>query len=424
MSRLEDQIRRLTEVMDSMAPSVEDLMPSELADELDLERRPSVEVRIPIGGGPRRPRFRVPGWAWGLAGAVAVAVVAVPLLLSINRGPDVADQPSTTVAPGSEYALTFDLSELTAHGDGWLPNAEITATMPGTPFPTMTTTSDSNGTFSVGPFEGCCETNLTVSDGATTLTFHIPWTVSIWRVDPSKDVVAGTVNDNRAVHVSITGGPDPYETVIPASETVDGNWLLELEGLFDILPGMRVEATVVTDELAFVTHSTTRIDPGSNVELTYDRIEGGGFEPNGLVEISIDGVPVPDGIVVDRGGFFRVDLGPYDVSLEPGTDIFMTDGTSMLSGTVPVITFDVLDESRGLASGTSDNPDGAEVEVLLELGPVGASDQDEQVFARVTVTDGAWRLAFDPPPPGRQILGALVTHLEEGIAFQVHFPLD
>ena len=100
MSRLEDQIRRFTEVMDSMAPDVEELMPPELADELDVEQRPGIEVRIPLGRPPASPRVRMPRWAWGLVGALAAAVVAVPLVLSLQSDEQpVASQPSTTLSP-------------------------------------------------------------------------------------------------------------------------------------------------------------------------------------------------------------------------------------------------------------------------------------------------------------------------------------
>lgn len=417
---LEEQIRRYTEAMDSMASPVEDLIPSGMAEDLEISPRPTVEVRIPLGP-PRRPRRRLPGWAWGLAAAVAVIVLSIPLYLWLSDSPpDVADTTPTSVVTSQNHGLTFDLGTQTLQGAAWPPNVEITASLSGIPDTTLTTTSDATGSFTVGPFSGCCvDSLLTVTDGETSKSVQIPWAVTIWRVDPAADVIAGTVSTSGDVFVRILGGSDTYETVVTP---LDEKWLIELAGTFDIIPGMTVEASLPTEEVTFTVSSGVFIDAGLDVLVSRGLVAGVGWAPNAVLQVAVDGVSAPGGVLSDAAGFFSLSVGLSGLELTPGSVLTVGDGTSEVNVTIPELTFDTLDPAGGVASGTADVPDVTVVSITLELGPVGGDGgQDEQRYFDVTVVGGQWQVEFEPPVPGRVIRAAWVIDFERGAAFRVDF---
>ena len=78
--RIEEQIRRYTATVDEMAPEVEALLPTGVAEELGVEPA-VVEVMIPLR--QEKSRSRMPGWVIGVAAAAAVLILALPLWLSL-----------------------------------------------------------------------------------------------------------------------------------------------------------------------------------------------------------------------------------------------------------------------------------------------------------------------------------------------------
>ncbi|MDX1469125.1 MAG: hypothetical protein R3258_07265 [Acidimicrobiia bacterium] len=432
MSRLEDQIRRFAQVMDSLAPSAEDLMPPELAEELDVAQRPGIEVRIPLGGPPRRRRRQFPRWAWGLVGAIAAAAVAVPLLFSIQADePPVATQPSTstTLAAEFDHELVMNLPDQMLAGYGWAPNSELTVTIvgllrrPGTPTggPYVAMTNEA-GEFEIGPIVECCDIAIEVSDGITTRTVDVIWYLQLLRVDPVTDMIAGAVEEPADVHVRVTGGPEEYETSVSAGS--NGRWLVELAGVFDLLPGMIVHASVATDNFTYTVRDGFYVENNVDVWLSQGpTMSGWGFLPRGLIDITVDGVPLPDQVVAGVAGDFDVDLASYGITLPPGTTIVVSDGVDEHTMVVPVLTFDTLNVTAGTAAGTSNAPDGTTLQFGLAIGLPGDPDELHPQY-EVLVSGGVWNANFDPLPPGWEIRDVWIMYEPQDSPFYVHFPLS
>lgn len=104
-SQLEEQIRDYTEVLFSTAPTVEELLPTQLIAE---EGGSAETVEITIGQLPTSRRPARP-WLYGVAAALAVLVLATPILLWKGNQDDLRDTVTftstpTTIVTGSELA--------------------------------------------------------------------------------------------------------------------------------------------------------------------------------------------------------------------------------------------------------------------------------------------------------------------------------
>jgi hypothetical protein len=128
-------------------------------------------------------------------------------------------------------------------------------------------------------------------------------------------------------------------------------------------------------------------DPSSGQS---DRVEGYGFAPNTTLTLTINGTPVGDPPTTDTGG--NLWYQPPDLNLASGDVVEVSDGTQAKSLTLVGLTFDTLDYDADTATGTSNQPDGTEVQLWI-----GDSTGNEGGQAVTAVSGGVWTvtLGFD-----------------------------
>lgn len=402
---IEEQIRRYARALDEQAPPVEELLPTGLAEDLGLD---PTGVRVTARLEPAPPPRRTPGWAIALAVVAAVLVLSVPLILLLtDDGTDVVTTPSTvpattpstvpatTIVPGpAEPSLTFDRSTGQLSGTSWEPGATVTATLGAEQ---RTARADSEGAFAMPAtdFVKCCFEELEVTDGAKTIVIEEVPDAEIRRVDPEHDVIAGIAWSGPEVHLTILGGPEPFETVV---ESRDNAWFVDLTGQFDLQPGMVVELSVEYPDIT-VTHSSGEtVAPGLNLRLGGNELGGGALAPVTPVSISIDGVALTEPITTDAGGGFNVALSQYGLALFPGAEVTVSDGISTIEAVVPVLTYEVFDRQAGLASGTTDLAEGTEMYLEVWMSSDGSSSPNQYATYNMLVENGSWSVRLDPIP--------------------------
>lgn len=417
--RLEDQIRRYTAALDAEAPAVEDLLPAGMADDFSVPRS-TVEATMPLTRPPAERR--VPGWVWGIAAAIAILALSLPLLLWLSDSePDVA----TTLPPdpGAAPSLRYDPMAATLEGTGWAPGAEVTVAIGGFE---ATATADGDGRFALSgaSLPDCCFEPLVVSDGSTSLTVDDLSHFEMRRIDADADIIAGELVTSEPgpheIRFVIGDGTDVYET---STVSTDNNWQLDLSDRFDLLPGMSVVATVVMSDMTLTATQTTFIRP--YILLHPDRegsLEGAGFLPYQVLEISIDGAILPDEVTTDAAGVFRVITADSGINLDAASVVSVSDGVSTMIYDGPTLTYDVLDPATGTAAGTSSAADGEPIwfELFVASGP--ANEPDRYVTAEGVVTGGRWMVRFDPIHPGETALDSTVTIGQDGSEMQVNAP--
>lgn len=424
--RLEDQIRRYTEAVDGTAPPIEELLPAGMAEELGLD---PTEIQVTTTLTPPKERRPMPGWVSGVLAAAAVIILLVPVWLWLGSGSqDFAEITPTTIAmpttiptpttvPGTAAApaLTWDRSSATISGTGWEADSTVTLTLGDQEL--------SAGTDSVGRFvlpstslPECCFDLLVVSDGNSTVTVELP-ALEIVRVDPERDAVAGRSSPNQEVQLRILG-PDPYETSVSSA---DGAWVVDVAGEYDILPGMVVEIWVEYPDLTVRYSSGTLIQPSMGFRPDLDRVEVGGFRPLSPVTVAVDGTDLPRQVLTDASGNHSIELEQYGVDLRAGSLVSATDGISTLQTVVPALTYDFFDAETGVASGTSNMPDGTGVQVEFWIGPRGADEANDYVAVELTVSDGVWETKVEPMSSGLEIFSTNVTAWDEDYWTQVEY---
>lgn len=422
--RLEEQIRRYTEHMDAVAPPVEALLPPDLRDDTGRTHIGTVTVTVPAR--PRGTRG-VPGWVFALGGAAAVLVLAIPLLLWIGAGsPEIGDTTATTVvtpttvatpttapAPSStgigSYPVVFNGVDQRVSGTGWEPGVEIVAALEvDTGVETRTAIPDSDGRFVTSPFDRCCSdrTVLTVTQGDRSLAARIDRGIVIDLIDVERDLITVVYGGGLDVTLTVEGGGDPFTTTV----TPDSDWWsVDLSESIDLVPGMIVTAIIERNGVAFTNATATGSrDPETGIDLTAQWIEGRGFLPRAPLDLRINGIGLPGGLVTDDGGHFVVALPSLGVSLEPGDTIRLEYADDIIETTIPDLSFDAFDPSSGVARGTVT---GADVlgEAGIQVLRADGSGTRIDIVSDVTVESGSWKAQFPALAGGEAITDAWIA---------------
>lgn len=420
---LEELIRHYSEAVDDAAPRVEELLPPEMAQHLGVAR---TEVTTTTRLRPLEKKRLTPGWAVGLAAALVVAVLSIPVILLTNADqqklastvhsiPPGSTSPSaTTIAPvRGEPSLVFDRGSGRLSGTFWKPGATIVVSV-GEIQRSAVVNSDGSFTTAESDLVKCCYNQLVVTDGTTTLRIDEVPDMKITRVDPQSDVIAGTSRDGPDVELRILGGGEPFET---QAAPRDNGWFADLSGLFDLIPGMVVEARAVFPEITVTDQSTDRIDPRSVLKLATNEIVGDSFAPQAPVSITVDKFELR--VATNAQGAFAVPLGDRGIELLANQVLSITDGISTLEATVPVLTYDRFDAELGVSSGTTDLPDGTRLFVELWMSDDGSDEPNQYATYEAVVSNSAWSLSFDPLPGDWTVIATDVgADLENGFGVE------
>lgn len=224
---IETRIRRFTQQLDSLVPQAEELLPPEMAAELDLVQRPALEVTVPFT--PIRRRRRVPVWGVAIGAAAAVLLLMVPILLLVtNARQDVA---VTTPPPLIDRGLGITPQQNLIEGVGWVPGSVVSVGVNGTDMP-QTSPNESGyfiidvGTYGMllGPGDA-----VVASDGEETLQISIP-TLTFDELDSAAGIASGSSSafDGSTLAVDIQIGPanagqaDRFQDI--TATVSDGRW--------------------------------------------------------------------------------------------------------------------------------------------------------------------------------------------------------
>lgn len=429
--RLEDEIRGYATAIDDTAPPVEELLPSGMAEELGLD---PTDIQVTTTLTPFEEKRSTPGWVTGLVTAAAIIALIIPLWIWLGGSQDeVADTtpttlqtPTTLATPTTVPAVTtapmliWDPNISTISGVGWAPESTVTLTQ-GTYELSVATDPEGHFVLPSASLGNCCFDPLVVTDGSSTVTVELP-VFEIVRVDPERDVIAGRSSSSETVHVRILG-TDPYETSVSSA---GGAWVADVAGAYDILPGMTVEAWVDYPDMTVTSSSGTMTHTWLGLRPDIDEVEVGGFRPLSAVTVAVDGIDLPTQVFTDAAGIHNIELKQYGIDLSAGSVVSATDGTSTLERVVPLLTYDVFDPVTGVASGSTDLPDGTDLQVELWIGPDGADEPNDYVAVDLDVSGGRWETTFDPIDPESRVFDTNVTRGGDTYWVQVAFdgPLD
>lgn len=243
--RLEEQIRRYTEAMDSRAARLEELVPPAASETLDLAPGMGVEVTVPL---PAPATSRFPGWGIALAAAAAVIVLAIPLWLVLSGfEPDVVattlpSPVATTVADAgatSGFVAVDIVDQPRINGLGWSPGVPVrVSTDSGASWLELGTTDPAGSLDFALPVAVPPGTHLTVEVGGLVTDSTIPL-MTVTAIDEHDDRIEGRTDlpPEGSCCVSVFMFTDPTDAEaeeFPVTIRPDGTWMVELAGEFDV----------------------------------------------------------------------------------------------------------------------------------------------------------------------------------------------
>lgn len=208
-----------------------------------------------------------------------------------------------------------------------------------------------------------------------------------------------------------------YETEI-GPDRAPRAWLVDLGGVFDLEPGMTVEAAIISGDVTIKHTSGINVQAELEVDLDEGRLRGAGWAIGREVDILVDGIASGSPGRTDQlGGLFAdADLDGFE--LQPGSVLTVSDGTTTRDATIPLLTFDRFDPGQGIASGTTSLTRQDRVELYL------TNSDGTAVRGAVTPTAGRWIVEFDPIDRGDIVEPPQVVALTREASFWVRGPLE
>ncbi|MGI9601288.1 MAG: hypothetical protein ACR2QE_05360, partial [Acidimicrobiales bacterium] len=316
----------------------------------------------------------------------------------------------TTTASGSAWATTFTMSLADRFGVAFIFDGDGDATAAGGPPPPQirastasnpdrvegggfapstlltlkvntvavadspTTDTDGNFNYDNPTFDLTSGDVVEVTDGTTTRTLTTVG-VSFDTLNTTTDTATGTSDQPDTTPVRVDVGNETLGETIETTVT-SAAWTAAFTIDIDDTMGGQASITEPDGDETFADapqppqiQATTANNP--------DRVECGGFAPATLLTFKVNAVAVADPPTSDTDGNFN--YGNETLDLGSGDVVEVTDGTSTRDVTLVGLTFDTLDTTLDTATGTSDQPNGTEVQV-----DVGNESGGEQVITTVT----------------------------------------
>lgn len=238
--RLEEQIRRYTESMDSAAAPIEELVPLTMAEDLDVKPRSRVEIAVPL---IPPARSHLPGWGVAVVAAVAVVLLAIPVWLALSDSD--LDVVATTVptpvdASAADAFVAVDIfDQPRVNGMGWAPGVPVRVSNDGGLSWIDLGSTDSAGSLDFAlPFDVSTGAALTVEVGGSETGSSIPM-MTVTNLDELSDRVVGVTDlpQEASCCVSVFMFTDPADDEaeeFPVTIQSDGTWIADLAGVFDV----------------------------------------------------------------------------------------------------------------------------------------------------------------------------------------------
>ena len=217
-----------------------------------------------------------------------------------------------------------------------------------------------------------------LSDG-TTDRMHIVRNLAITATDAEADTVAGTADVGAVVYV---WKHEPGEQVA-ATADASGNWLADLTGFYDIVPGSEGRS-----EIRDPVGNGTAVDwyvpnPRFTVFPEWEFFDGLDWPDGATVTITVAGKAECEATRQSWGGFFNGNFGE-GCDVEVGDTVTFTDGATTRTHVVRNLTVTSVDETDDTVAGTAD-----EGEVVY----VWPHETGQQLFVTVGAS-GAWQVDF------------------------------
>jgi hypothetical protein len=274
----------------------------------------------------------------------------------------------------------------------WTPNANISLTIEdgGGVVYTDSQTADANGNFNFNlwnRFDLQRGQVVTVSDGTTTKT-HTVVNLFVDGVDAVADTVSGRADAGASVDVWVHGNGQMTVTADGS-----GNWTADFSGMTDLtyLSDGGSQQTDSDGDSTGVWWSSPRfrVDPDQNWVRSSNR-----WTPNATISVTVEdgsGQQHHYELTADAHGDFSLDI--WDVDLQPGHQVTVSDGTITKTHTVTNIDVSSIDTTADQVEGSANA--GAQVQVWASLFDQGSG--------RLVTADssGNWIADFSVPADGQ-----------------------
>lgn len=279
-------------------------------------------------------------------------------------------------APAPGYVVDPDSDAIWGHE--WTANAEVHITVDdGDPevspdFETATTT-DEQGDFSISTrdisgYDFAAGAHISVSDGQST-KLHDVTSLAVTDIDTDAETIIGVAPEGTDVHVWIDYTDASLHVI-----AVDGTWVADFSGGYDLGPGTTGGCSQTDDDGDVTQRQWRVVSPWMGVDPVDDRVWGGDFRGNHVVQISIEDTTTPESpdfvmqAETDPGGNFsrspgEVSESPVDIA--PGMIVTVSDGETVREHEVLAVTITGVDPELDIITGTA--PPGEQVQVIVNV---------------------------------------------------------
>lgn len=307
---------------------------------------------------------------------------------------------------GNPYIRVFPLIDY-VFAYGWTPDSELTLTIGDSVWTNFTTPWGDQG-FEVFPFDIQPGDLVKMTDGVFERE-HTVSSLEITEIVEDSDSIYGVAGPEREVVIYACGDGQCHSKTTLAN--YEGGWYADFSGMVDIRPGVSGWAVEYDNARLNSTHISWRIPrPSITVYPFDDYVLGVDWTPNSEITLRIGDMEWTE--FSEPSGYVNfLDLY-YDI--QPGHEIWMTDGENIKSYVVSVLAITEFDEEHDVIYGIGG--DNKQIQVSANNGGLGGNKSVE------TDENGIWFADFsDKVEIGPGTFGWLEEYDEEGNKTEIYW---
>ena len=215
--------------------------------------------------------------------------------------------------------------------------------------------------------------------------------IEVTEVDADQNRLAGKADPSQSVKVMVFQWEQDHIIIEEIPSDSDGNWNLNLEGIYQLQPGDMGSAEIVDAHgNSTAVYWNVRI-PGFAVYPEEGFIQGFDWLPNGNVTISINnGEPLL--APTDDYGYFH-----FTVEIQAGDTVVVSDGETMMSHVVADLSIENVNWDTGEINGMGDS--NSQIHLDLVTYPGYGPPNVIETMILTADSDGKWSYTFSEEIP-------------------------
>lgn len=231
-------------------------------------------------------------------------------------------------------------------GEDWVPGSTLTLTVEGTDVATTEVNPNGNPFIDTSAIGITTGQTVTLTDGSTTRTLVVQ-NLSLTAINEVEDTLTGKADPGTEIWADTGDGAYNASTIADGF----GDWVIDFTDQIDLVKGAYGFVRIFDDDRDWTEWYWKIFNPCFAVDPEADAIWGWDWQSGTTIELTVNGTPYPNTVIVGGDGSFNFD--PLSLDLQVGDEIGITDGTTSKATIISPLTIDEVDPVTDTITGST-----------------------------------------------------------------------